>query len=30
MTAAAQGRLRVTIGSPVENDLFLEALQEVS
>ncbi len=30
MTAAAPGRLRVTIGSPEENDLFLGALQEVS
>lgn len=30
MTAAASGRLRVTIGTPAENDLFLEALQEVS
>ncbi|MBK9063255.1 MAG: aminotransferase class I/II-fold pyridoxal phosphate-dependent enzyme [Acidobacteria bacterium] len=30
MTAAAEGRLRVTIGSPAENDLFLGALQEVS
>jgi histidinol-phosphate aminotransferase len=30
MTAAAAGRLRVTIGSPSENNLFLGALQEVS
>jgi len=30
MTAAAEGRLRVTIGTPTENDLFLSALQEVS
>jgi histidinol-phosphate aminotransferase len=30
MTAAAEGRLRVTIGTPAENDLFLGALQEVS
>ncbi|MGA7990482.1 MAG: histidinol-phosphate transaminase [Thermoanaerobaculia bacterium] len=30
VTAAAAGRLRVTIGSPAENDLFLGALQEVS
>jgi histidinol-phosphate aminotransferase len=30
VTAAASGRLRVTIGSPAENDLFLGALQEVS
>jgi histidinol-phosphate aminotransferase len=30
MTAAAAGRLRVTIGSPAENDLFLGALEEVS
>lgn len=30
MTAAAEGRLRVTIGTPAENDLFLSALQEVS
>lgn len=30
MSAAAAGRLRVTIGTPAENDLFLEALQEVS
>ena len=30
MTAAAPGRLRVSIGSRVENDLFLEALAEVS
>ncbi len=30
VTAAAAGRLRVTIGSPAENDLFLRALQEVS
>jgi histidinol-phosphate aminotransferase len=30
MTASAAGRLRVTIGSPSENDLFLSALQEVS
>lgn len=29
MTAAAAGRLRVTIGSRAENDLFLGALQEV-
>ena len=29
MTAAAPGRLRVSIGSRAENDLFLEALQEV-
>jgi histidinol-phosphate aminotransferase len=29
MTAAAPGRLRVSIGSPAENDLFLEALREV-
>ena len=30
MTAAAAVRLRVTIGLPSENDLFLSALQEVS
>ncbi len=30
MTAAAAGRLRVTIGTPAENDLFLEVLEEVS
>lgn len=30
MTAAAPGRLRVTIGTPAENDLFLGVLQEVS
>lgn len=30
VTAAAAGRLRVTIGTPAENDLFLGALQEVS
>jgi histidinol-phosphate aminotransferase len=30
MTAAAPGRLRATIGTPAENDLFLAALQEVS
>ncbi len=30
MTAVAPGRLRVTIGTPEENDLFLSALQEVS
>ncbi|HVO51888.1 MAG TPA: histidinol-phosphate transaminase [Thermoanaerobaculia bacterium] len=30
MTDAAAGRLRVTIGTPAENDLFLSALQEVS
>ncbi|HQQ77313.1 MAG TPA: aminotransferase class I/II-fold pyridoxal phosphate-dependent enzyme [Thermoanaerobaculia bacterium] len=30
MTSAAAGRLRVTIGLPSENDLFLSALQEVS
>jgi histidinol-phosphate/aromatic aminotransferase/cobyric acid decarboxylase-like protein len=30
MTAAAAGRLRVTIGTPAENDSFLEALQEVT
>ena len=30
MTAAAEGRLRVTIGTSAENDLFLSALQEVS
>jgi histidinol-phosphate aminotransferase len=30
MTAAAAGRLRVTIGLPSENDLFLAALEEVS
>jgi len=29
MTTAAPGRLRVSIGSRVENDLFLEALLEV-
>jgi histidinol-phosphate aminotransferase len=29
MTAAAPGRLRVSIGSRAENDLFLEGLQEV-
>jgi histidinol-phosphate aminotransferase len=29
MTAAAPGRLRVSIGSRTENDLFLEALAEV-
>ena len=29
MTAAAPGRLRVSIGSRAENDLFLEALAEV-
>jgi histidinol-phosphate aminotransferase len=29
MTSAAPGRLRVSIGSRAENDLFLEALQEV-
>jgi histidinol-phosphate aminotransferase len=29
MTAAAPGRLRVSIGSKTENDLFLEALREV-
>jgi histidinol-phosphate aminotransferase len=30
MTAAAPGRLRVTIGTPADNDLFLGALEEVS
>lgn len=30
VTAAAAGRLRVSIGTPGENDLFLEALEEVS
>jgi histidinol-phosphate aminotransferase len=30
MTAAEAGRLRVTIGTLAENDLFLSALQEVS
>jgi histidinol-phosphate/aromatic aminotransferase/cobyric acid decarboxylase-like protein len=30
MTSAAAGHLRVTIGTPAENDLFLSALQEVS
>ena len=30
MTDAAVGRLRVTIGSAAENDLFLSALEEVS
>jgi histidinol-phosphate aminotransferase len=30
MTDAAAGRLRVTIGTPAENDLFLSSLQEVS
>jgi histidinol-phosphate aminotransferase len=30
MTSAAPGFLRVTIGSPAENDLFLSVLQEVS
>jgi histidinol-phosphate aminotransferase len=30
MTAAAPGCLRVTIGSPADNDLFLSVLQEVS
>jgi histidinol-phosphate aminotransferase len=30
VSGAAAGCLRVTIGSPSENDLFLEALQEVS
>ncbi|HTS02512.1 MAG TPA: aminotransferase class I/II-fold pyridoxal phosphate-dependent enzyme [Thermoanaerobaculia bacterium] len=30
MSDAAAGRLRVTIGTPGENDLFLEALREVS
>ena len=30
MTAAAQGRLRVTIGTPAENDLFLDALEEAT
>jgi histidinol-phosphate aminotransferase len=29
MTSAVPGRLRVSIGSRAENDLFLEALQEV-
>ena len=29
MSAAAPGRLRVSIGSRAENDLFLEALTEV-
>jgi histidinol-phosphate aminotransferase len=29
MTAAAPGRLRVSIGSRAENDLFLEAIREV-
>jgi histidinol-phosphate/aromatic aminotransferase/cobyric acid decarboxylase-like protein len=29
MTTAAAGRLRVSIGSRAENDLFLEALREV-
>ncbi len=30
MTAASPGRLRVTVGTPAENDLFLEALQEAT
>lgn len=30
MTDAAAGRLRVTIGTPAENDLFLSSLQEVT
>lgn len=30
VTAAAAGRLRVSIGTPGENDLFLAALEEVS
>ena len=30
LSAAAPGRLRVTIGKPEDNDLFLEALQEVT